>query len=68
MFCKHKWKLITETFTDSKLEVFINTFKSNGLSLDDIPIPNRLLDSEKKHIAILTCEECGKLKRFITDL
>jgi len=55
MFCKHKWKILSETLHKSKAE-YANTlgFRSSGISFDF----DRVL------IQVLTCEKCGKLKRY----
>lgn len=69
MLCKHKWELISETTTKSKFEnaceaIDVNTMKN----YENIKIPHQLSCSERKHIQIVTCSKCGKLKRFVENI
>jgi len=60
MFCKHDWKVISETTTKSKVEhakelgMVVN--KCSGFDLD------------RKFIQIVCCSKCGKLKRHVEDI
>ena len=62
MFCKHNWKVLSETTTESKIEhagkigARFNTKGGADWAL------------ERKHIQILTCEKCGKLERFVEEI
>ena len=58
--CKHKWKILSETTTKSRAE----HGKEIGLSLRSGG-PDVLC---RKLIQIATCPECGKLKRFVTNI
>jgi len=64
MFCKHVWKVISETTTKSKLEL------AKGLNVDfKSGNPNFIVEmTKRKYIQILSCSECGKLKRFQEDI
>lgn len=62
MFCKHQWKVLSETVTESKAELVkrLNvkfTTKTEGMAL----LP-------RKHIQIVTCDKCGQLKRFVEEI
>lgn len=61
MFCKHEWKLLSETTTVSKVqhlaEIGVTTVK--GLSGDV---------ASRKLIQIAACDKCGKLKRFVENI
>lgn len=61
MFCKHKWVILSETVTKSRLEVFsdngVTEISGTGLN-----------PASRKHIQIITCEKCGKLKRFVENI
>ncbi len=65
MFCKHKWKMLSEKTTESQFEHSMNTaYKySNAIKL-----PHQLCDAERKVIQILSCEKCGKLKKFVETI
>lgn len=55
-FCKHEWKMISETITRSEAEVIaeIPNLKSiNGC------------DFGRKIIQVVSCTKCGKLERFV---
>jgi len=60
MFCKHKWLTLSETITKSKIE----HAKEIGL----IVTKGHSFDLERKHIQVLSCEKCGKLKRFVEEI
>ena len=65
LFCKHKYKVVQETTTESKAEQRIRLVGS-------IPAERNTLDFEmffkKKHITTLVCEECGKVKRYVENI
>jgi len=56
LFCKHDWKMISETTTKSDMEVAVAT-------------PNlktaKGFDTQRKLIQIVACNKCGKLERFV---
>lgn len=60
IFCKHKWQLISETVTKSRIEVLMN---SNITSIKGLIDP-----VNRKFIQIVACEKCGKLKRFVESI
>ena len=57
LFHEHEWEVLSETTTESKVE----QVKRLGLEITH----GCFRDCEKKHITILTCKKCGKLKRFM---
>lgn len=61
-FCKHKWKLLSETVTESSIE---HMKRVASMVPDNGVLPSLL---SRKHIQIFTCDECGKLKRFVEDV
>jgi len=65
MFCKHEWKLLTETVTKSKFEVAVATI---GDRAGDLKLPWQMSDASRKHIQTFVCEKCGKLKRFVEKI
>jgi hypothetical protein len=65
MFCKHDWKLLSETVTKSKLEVATSQFSGGAGKLR---LPWQLCDADRKHIQAFTCSKCGKFKRFVEDI
>jgi heterodisulfide reductase subunit A-like polyferredoxin len=63
IFCKHEWKLLSETVTKSDLETLLEAFSDRHGKV------NTHADSgNRKHIAICTCTKCGKLERFVEYL
>lgn len=66
MFCKHEWKTLSETITKSKYESSMEASQASGAS--NIKLPWQLCDAERKHIQIVACDKCGKLKRFVESL
>jgi hypothetical protein len=65
MLCKHKWKVLSETTTDSLAA-------RQGNITGKISSP-RNTDQSKvlygcKHILVVTCECCGKLKRYVENI
>ena len=65
MFCKHKWKVLSETITKCRLETY-KKLTNNDLVPKDSETLNHL--TSKKFIQTITCEKCGKLKQFITNI
>ncbi len=58
MFCKHEWKILSEVVTKSEMEL--------ALELGVTRIKN--MGSDRKHIQIVCCDKCGKLKRFVEEI
>lgn len=60
IFCKHEWMIISETTTKSQFE----HMKEHGFT------PNKVngFALERKHIQVVICIKCGKLKRFVEDI
>jgi hypothetical protein len=62
--CNHDWKIHT-TKTESKMEQMLRltgkcVTPSNDFQLDTL--------TKKKHITIMTCNCCGKVKRYVEDI
>lgn len=66
LFCKHEYKLLSETITKSKFEVTIETLKN--AEANSLNIPWQLADVSRKHIQVFICDKCGKLKRFVEEI
>ena len=66
IFCNHEWSVLSETITKSKLEISINNLKEEGASKANLPW--QLCDADRKHILVLCCDKCGKLKRFVEEI
>jgi len=60
MFCKHDWSVLSETMTKSAFE----HAKEIGLTVTK----GSLFGLERKHIQIIACKKCGKLKRFVEEI
>lgn len=60
MMCSHKWELLSETTTKSKIE----HAKDLGASVKT----GYTTDLERKFIQVFSCKYCGKLERFVEKL
>lgn len=58
MFCRHDWKVLSETVTKSEMEL--------AVELGATSLKNA--SAYRKHIQIVYCEKCGKLKRFVEEI
>lgn len=66
LFCKHEWKKISESTTQSKFEHSISV--SQSVSQGVKSLPHQLVCAERKFIQVFSCEKCGKIKRFIEKI
>jgi len=58
--CQHSWKILSEKTTESRLSHMSTLgYRSGSVTL---------YDAERKFIQIVTCTECGKLKRFVEEI
>ena len=60
-FCKHDWKVKSETTTKSKFQSAMDACPARH-------IPWQMACAERKFIQIVTCTKCGKLKRFVESI
>jgi len=60
MFHKHNWKVLSEKVLPSLAEVGINNCKI-GMA------PSGPGWFVQKHVVIVSCTECGKLKHIVTE-
>lgn len=61
--CHHKWDILSETITESKME--------SAIKLCGLPQTGAKTSAyffEKKHIQVFTCNLCGKFERFVEDI
>ena len=65
LFCKHDWTVILERTTESKFEHEVKVARS---SLGQATLYCGAGDSDRFHIVILTCKNCGKLKRYVSEI
>jgi hypothetical protein len=65
MFCRHKWKLVSEKETESPFDIMM---RETGRA----PRPSSRYDItslfQKKLIHIFVCDKCPKIKRIITNI
>lgn len=66
MTCKHQWRLLSETVTESQLEHAMRA--SNNLLGPATYNAIAAFGSNRKHIQVFSCDKCGKLKRFVEDI
>lgn len=64
MFCKHEWKVLSETVTKSSIESVLQATKDAGLTLGNY----KGGCSDRKHIQTFACSKCGKFKRFVENI
>ncbi len=64
MFCKHEWKVLSETVTKSRLELSVQAVSQGGKP-HEFELPGHLCCAKRKHIQVFTCNKCGQLKRFV---
>lgn len=66
-FCKHDWKVLSETTTTSLFEASIKVVRESA-GVSSLRLPHQLCEGNRKHIVILTCTKCGKVKRLVTEI
>lgn len=64
MFCKHNWEVLSETTTVSQFQHAMEQIHSRA----KVTVPGQMCDAGRKHIQIVTCSKCGKLKRFVENI
>ena len=64
MFCKHNWKILSEHTTESKFELA----KRTGVVISKARDSYVLDLLERQFIQIATCNKCGKIKRWTTNV
>jgi Fe2+ or Zn2+ uptake regulation protein len=62
MFCKHEWEVVSDSVLPSAWEIFSKT-KSRPAS----PGGTSILFFEAKHVHIMYCRKCGKVKKTVTS-
>ena len=65
LFCKHSWKLESETTTKSKFEMAMSSLPV-GVSTSKLPW--QLCDGDRKHVQVFSCSKCGAIKRFVESI
>ena len=58
--CQHSWKILSEKTTESRLEHMKSIGYTGTVRCYNI--------TNRKFIQIVTCTECGKLKRFVEEV
>ena len=61
MFCRHKWDLLSETTTESKIE---HLTKVTNIEIEE----GRESLLSRKFIQLLKCDKCGKLEKLVTSV
>jgi hypothetical protein len=64
MFCKHDWKVLSETVSTSPLK----ELRDNGISPKSATAGEMVELTTRKHVCIVACCKCGKLKHMKTYL
>ena len=59
-FCKHEWSILSETVTDCKAKALTDLGIAHAKGIID--------PADRKFIQIVTCDKCGKLKRFVNNI
>lgn len=68
IFCKHDWKLLSETITKSKFEHSIETLRNDTILNHPTDLPWQLCNADRKYIQIFQCSKCKKLKKFVEKI
>ena len=63
--CKHKWEILQEFTTESQSEQHTRV-TGRILTPENIDIAKKLF--ARKQITILSCTECGKIKRYVENI
>lgn len=66
LFCKHRWDKVSDVVTESTFENALAATKK--VCHGDVKIPYQLCHDNRKHIVILKCDECGKVKKIVTEV
>jgi len=61
MFCRHNWKEVVKTITESKVEHIVNI----GCDIKE-GVKDHMLS--RVSIIIIQCSKCGKLDKTITKI
>ena len=64
--CKHKWDKVSDIVTESSFEMALRVGKEHCVG--SINLPHQLVQDGRKHIVILTCSKCGKVKEIVNRL
>lgn len=64
MFCKHQWKVLYSTQTESTSEQSIRLVGSAPIAHNRFDVYSLF---NKKYIVICTCNKCGKIKKYQTN-
>lgn len=60
--CKHEWKLLSDTTSESSIEVATKALPMSQLK--SFKLPHQTCHTERLHEQVFTCEKCGKIKRY----
>lgn len=64
-FCRHKWTIIIEKTTESQIEQSTRLFGNAPAPRT----PSQFTEmTARKHIVIMTCDSCGKVKKIVTNV
>ena len=66
ILCRHKWEKLSETTTESVFESSMRAISEKMTGR--VNLPHQLCDGDRKHIVILSCCNCGAIKKFVTEL
>lgn len=64
-FCKHQWQIIADTVTKRRFEI-VNSAMTGTKKLKVSHDADSML--RRKHIQLLHCTKCGKLKRYVENI
>lgn len=68
MFCNHEWKVLSSTVTESKFEIAMKTIRESSPNNTNTTIPHQMCCADRVFVEIVTCDKCGKLKRFVENI
>lgn len=68
LLCKHTWKVLSEKTYESKLEHMLKSLAAQGQRPSNLKGFDAEEMTERKHVLICACEDCGKLNKTITTI
>ena len=64
--CKHKWRVLSETTTESK---FSHAMSVSGMAgHGKVKVPHQMCCADRKFIQITVCDLCGKQVKFVEHI
>lgn len=66
ILCKHDWNVVSDVVTESTFEMATRVLKRAAIG--KVSIPGQLCVDDRKHIVVMACKRCGKVKKIVTEI